>query len=155
MIFGSMKHLGEFSFLEEGVKECFRYACNNDLNSYEQGRYEIDGDRLFVNIVEYTTTTPENRFWEAHKKYLDVHVMLKGQEQIDINFIDNMRLKAYKPEDDFQSMEGEKNSMVVLNPGDFLVCYPKDAHRTAVAAREPELVKKAIFKVCISRWREQ
>ena len=33
---------------------------------------EIDGDRLFVNIVEYTTTTPEERFWEATLKiYLD------------------------------------------------------------------------------------
>ena len=30
----------------------------------KKGSHEIDGDRLFVNVVEYTTTTAEERFWE-------------------------------------------------------------------------------------------
>ena len=64
MIFGNINNLSEFPFLEEQVKECFEYAKTHDLASYEKGSYEIDGDRLFVNIVEYTTTTPEERFWE-------------------------------------------------------------------------------------------
>lgn len=62
-----------------------------------KGRHPIDGDRLFVNIVEYTTTTPENRFWEAHRAYLDIHLMLDGAEQIDLNFIQNMAQKEYVP----------------------------------------------------------
>ena len=78
MIFGNMDHVEEFPYLEKGIKECFEYAKTHDLASFEKGSHEIDGDRLFVNIVEYTTTTPEERFWEAHKKYLDVHVMLRG-----------------------------------------------------------------------------
>ena len=95
MIFGNINNLSEFPFLEEQVKECFEYAKTHDLASYEKGSHEIDGDRLFVNIVEYTTTTPEERFWEAHKNYLDVHVMIHGNEQIDLNFIQNMELKDF------------------------------------------------------------
>ena len=125
MIFGNINNLSEFPFLEEQVKECFEYAKTHDLASYEKGSHEIDGDRLFVNIVEYTTTTPEERFWEAHKNYLDVHVMIHGNEQIDLN------------------------SSVVLTDGDFLICYPSDGHRTAVQVQEPETIKKAIFKVKI------
>ena len=94
MIFGNINNLSEFPFLEEQVKECFEYAKTHDLASYEKGSHEIDGDRLFVNIVEYTTTTPEERFWEAHKNYLDVHVMIHGNEQIDLNFIQNSDLSA-------------------------------------------------------------
>ena len=56
MIFGSIKHLEEYLFLEEQIKECFEYAKSNELVSYEIGRYEIDGERFFVNIVEYTTS---------------------------------------------------------------------------------------------------
>lgn len=149
MIFGNRNHISEFSFLEDSVKECFTYAKEHDLASYEKGSHEIDGERLFVNIVEYETTTPENRFWEAHKEYLDVHVMLSGQEQIDLNFIGNMELKEYVPKDDFLPMDGEKNGSVILRPGDFLVCYPNDAHRTAVEVKGAEKVKKAIFKVQI------
>ncbi len=149
MIFGNINHLEEFGFLEDSVKKCFAYLKDHDLASYEKGTHEIDGERLFVNVVEYTTTAAENRFWEAHKDYLDVHVMLKGQEQIDVNFIQNMELKEYVKKDDFLPMEGEKNASVVLREGDFLVCYPSDGHRTAVQVEEPETIKKGIFKVVI------
>lgn len=149
MIFGNVKNLSEFPFLEEAVRECFAYLKNNDLKSFEKGSHEIDGQRLFVNIVEYTTTTPEERFWEAHRDYLDVHVMLDGKEQIDLNFIQNMEQKDYVAKDDFLPMDGEKNASVVLENDDFLICYPSDGHRTAVAVDEPVQIKKAIFKVRI------
>lgn len=149
MIFGNINYLNEFGFLEESVKTCFEYMKGHDLLAYEKGSYKIDGDRLFVNIVEYATTEAKNRFWEAHKDYLDVHVMLKGQEQIDVNFIRNMELKEYVKEDDFLPMDGEKNGSVILREGDFLICYPGDGHRTAVQVEKPETIKKAIFKVGI------
>ena len=75
--------------------------------------------------------------------------MLRGAEQIDLNFIQNMEQKEYVPQDDFLPMDGEKNSAVVLRDGDFLVCYPSDGHRTAVAVGEPAAIKKAIFKIRI------
>lgn len=149
MIIGNIHNLEECAFLEEQIKECFSYAKTHDLDDWEKGRHEIDGDRLFVNIVEYTTTVPEERFWEAHKYYLDVHVMLHGAEQIDLNFIQNMDLKDFVESDDFLPMEGEKKVSVILKDGDFLICYPSDGHRTAVAVDEPETIKKAIFKVRI------
>lgn len=149
MIFGNINNLEEFPFLEEQVKECFEYAKEHNLASFEKGSHEIDGERLFVNIVEYTTTAAKERFWEAHRKYLDVHVMLHGTEQIDLNFIQNMDVKEFVEKDDFLPMDGEKNSSVVLQDGDFLICYPSDGHRTAVAVEEPEKIKKAIFKVRI------
>lgn len=149
MIFGNINNLEEFPFLEEQVKECFEYAKEHNLASFEKGSHEIDGERLFVNIVEYTTTAAKERFWEAHRKYLDVHVMLHGTEQIDLNFIQNMDVKEFVEKDDFLPMDGEKNSSVVLRDGDFLICYPSDGHCTAVAVEEPEKIKKAIFKVRI------
>lgn len=149
MVFGNIRDLKDYRWLEEKVLKCFEYAKNNPLLEFEKGSYEIDGNKLFVNIVEYETTSTENRFWEAHKQYLDLHLMLKGPEQIDINFISNMVQKEYVEKDDFLPLEGEKNSVVVLNEGDFLLCYPKDAHRTAIAVDESVPIKKAIFKIMI------
>lgn len=149
MVYGNVTDLNEYGFLEKAVRECFDYAESFDLETFEKGSHPIDGDRLFVNIVEYRTTAPENRFWEAHRKYLDVHLMLRGTEQIDVNQIRNMELKEYVAADDFLPMDGEKKASVVLKKGDFLVCYPSDGHRTAVMADSPEDIKKAIFKVLI------
>lgn len=50
MIFGNINQLEEFPYLEEAVKECFEYAKNNDILSYEKGCHEIDGDRLLSLI---------------------------------------------------------------------------------------------------------
>ena len=149
MVYGNVMDLNEYDFLEAAVQECFDYAKSHDLETFEKGSHPIDGDRLFVNIVEYTTTAPENRFWEAHRQYLDVHLILRGTEQIDVNQIRNMELKEYVEADDFLPMDGEKRASVVLKKGDFLICYPSDGHRTAVAADGPEDIKKAIFKVRI------
>ncbi len=149
MIFGNMAHLEEWFFLENSVKECFAYTKEHPLVSYEKGVHRIDGDRLYVNILEYTTTTPEDRFWEAHRNYLDIHILLRGEERIDLNFTDRMHLREYVPAEDFLPMDGEENASVLLRPGDFLVCYPADAHRTGIVIEEPTVVKKAIFKVRI------
>lgn len=149
MVYGNVIDLKEYDFLEDAVKECFAYAKTHDLEAYERGSHPIDGDRLYVNIVEYTTTTPENRFWEAHRQYLDVHLMLRGTEQIDVNLIRNMEIGDYVEVDDFLPMNGEKKTSVILEAGDFLICYPSDGHRTAVAADTPKTIKKAIFKVRI------
>ena len=117
MIFGNITQEKTYAFLPENLKECFAYAKEHDLASYEKGSHPIDGGRLFVNVVEYETTRPENRFWEAHRNYLDVHLMLDGQEQIDLNFIENMEQKRFVEKDDFLPMDGEPNSHVVLRAG--------------------------------------
>lgn len=149
MVFGNIRDRKDFGWLEGVIGKCFDYAAANDLLSYEKGSHPIDGEELFVNIVEYETTTPENRFWEAHRQYLDLHFMLRGPEQIDVNFIDNMEQKAFVEKDDFLPLEGDPNSHVILNAGDFLLCYPADAHRTAVQVGAPAVIKKAIFKIRI------
>lgn len=150
MIFAKTDDVKSQGQLEKGVAEAIEFAKNNDLASFENGSHPIDGDRLFVNIVTYQTKKPEERFWEAHKDYLDVHVPIEGTEQIDLNFLDNLEKGEYQKDGDFQPVSGEKNASLIMRPGDFLVCYPNDAHRTAVAANgKPETVKKAIFKVII------
>ena len=110
MIFGNIENLNEYTYLDENIKKCFEYAKNNDLLSYDKGCHKVDGDNLFVNIVEYETTEKEDRFWEAHRNYLDLHLMLDGCEQINLNFIENMSQKEFVEKDDFLPLEGDENS---------------------------------------------
>lgn len=147
MVIGNIRVPEAYGFLEKAVEESLFYAKSHDLAGLEPGAYKIDEERLFVNIVEYTTALQEKRFWEAHRKYADVHLILHGTEQIDLNFVCCMECREYVEEDDFLPMDGDKNVSAVLKEGDFLVCYPGDAHRTAVAVGKPEKIKKAIFKV--------
>lgn len=147
MIFGNLAFHNRYNFLNESLQKCFKYVQENDLKALPTGVYQIEGDDIFVNIVEYTTTTPENRFWETHRTYIDLHLMIDGLEQIDLNFLDNMTQKEYVAENDFLPLEGTLNSMTHLSNNDFLILYPEDAHRTGVQVDAPQSVKKAIFKI--------
>lgn len=148
MIFGNLEFANRYNFLNEKLQRCFAYAKENDLKSFENGVYHIDGDDIFVNIVEYTTTTPENRFWETHRTYIDIHVMLTGTEEIHLNFLQNMTEKQpYAEKEDMLLLEGTKNSSVRLTENDFVICFPEDAHCTGVQVDEPVKLKKAIFKI--------
>ncbi len=149
MIFGNIKQLDNYSSLSEGIKECFEYAKQHSLLDYKTGTYQLRGENIFVNIVEYETCNKDDRFWEAHRKYIDIHLMLEGSERIDVNFIDELEQKEYKAEDDFLALAGDNSGSVKLKDGDFLICFPEDAHMTAIKTEEKEEIKKAIFKVIV------
>ncbi len=137
--------------LNQDIKKCLDYLKLNEVANYEKGTYNIDGDDFFVNVIEYETCKPEERFWEAHIDYIDVHVVFKGKEIIATNFIQNLEQGEYQKEGDFLPLEGTYKSNILLEEDDFLVCYPEDGHMTAIAVEEKEFVKKAVFKVKINK----
>ena len=100
MIYGNDKQIQEFGFLEEKIQVCLEFLKNNDLKTMELGIHEIDGKNIYVNVSEYETTDAENRVWEAHRKYLDIHYMVTGAEQMDFSFLENMTQNEYDAEKD-------------------------------------------------------
>lgn len=149
MIFANIKEINRYKFLESNILDCIKYALENNLEQLDNGTYYIDGENIFINIVEYETKTREERFWESHRKYIDIHLMLNGKEIIAINSIDNLDQNEYKENEDFLELKGKESSFVTLTKGDFLICYPEDAHMTAIQVNGKEVIKKAIFKVKI------
>lgn len=148
MIFGNLKYAEKYNFLPEKIKACFTYAKEHDLATYDKGSYKINGDEFFVNIENYATVKREERFWEAHRKYIDVHMIIEGAESIDVGFCDAMQIKLFDEKRDFVELEGKEQATIhLLNKGDFLICYPEDAHRTAIMYQQSEKIKKAIFKI--------
>lgn len=149
MITGSQTRFMEWDLLQDRIKQCLQYAERNDLKEKDPGSYDIDGENCYVNIVEYETVCEKERFWEAHKKYLDLHLMLKGTERIDLALTDRMEKKEYVPEQDFLPLEGDADVRIYLREGDFLICGPDDGHRTGVLVDQSTKIKKAIFKILI------
>ena len=52
------------------------YIRNNDLNALENGKHILDGDNLFVNIVDSQMKTPQQARLEVHDQYIDIQVPL-------------------------------------------------------------------------------
>lgn len=147
MIYGNITNLKEYCFLDKNILRALNYASENDLSVLEKGRHDIDGDELYFNRAEYTTCPAEEKKYEAHRAYIDVHYAISGTERIDVAFVPEMSQGEYEPEGDYLPVEGKPTAQVIMRPGDFLVCYPMDGHCPGIMADGPERIKKAIFKV--------
>lgn len=113
------------------------------------GKHYIDGDNLYVNILQYETKDETNCIWESHKQYLDLHYIISGQEIIGISDIRNMLIGEYEEAKDYVHINGSFDAKILCKTGSLLLINPEDAHKTAIKANEPCLVKKAVFKIRI------
>ena len=112
-------------------------------------RVELNGDLVYCTRFTYETIPQEESFFEAHRRYLDIHIMVEGEERVDVNRPEDLKLTDAQEGNDFYAYQGESWHSTVLKPGEFLVVFPGDAHRIKVQVDGPKTVSKAVFKVCI------
>lgn len=112
-------------------------------------RVELKGDLVYCTRFTYETIPQEESFFEAHRRYLDIHIMVEGEERVDMNRLEDLNLTDAQEGNDFYAYQGESWHSTVLKPGEFLVVFPGDAHRIKVQVDGPKTVSKAVFKVCI------
>jgi biofilm protein TabA len=73
------------SYLPEVFSRAFAYlaAHGGDL---ETGRHEIEGSAFYVNVEEGMTRPASDRKFEAHARYIDIQLLLEGDERTDNTF---------------------------------------------------------------------
>lgn len=147
MIYGNINYPNLYDFLAEKFLLCLDFIKQNDLASMELKTYELDGDKVFCTLQEYETVPAETKQFEAHKNYIDVHYIVEGKESIEVGFTDDMKAGEYKP--DIMFLDGEGKGSVILEEGDFLICFPEDAHKPGVSVKDASKMRKALFKVIV------
>ncbi|MBN6042681.1 YhcH/YjgK/YiaL family protein [Citrobacter sp. ku-bf4] len=150
MIVGNIHHLQ--SWLPEELRQAIEYIKANVSETTEKGKHEIDGSRLFYLISEDMTEPFEKRRAEYHARYLDIQIVLKGQEGMTFSV-----LPAGKPDTDWLAdkdiaflAEGEQEKTLILNEGDFVVFYPQEVHKPLCAVGTPAPVRKAVVKLLVA-----
>lgn len=147
MIFDNIKNAETYFNLDEKIKKGLEFILNNDLKTFENGKYEIDGNKVVANIQEYDTKQEGD--FEAHKKYIDIQYVISGVEKIGVEHISTLNSKtAYDEEKDLQFFDG-KGSFVVVPEGYFTIFYPQDGHKPCITNETQTHNKKVVIKILI------
>lgn len=106
--------------------------------------------RLFCNPVTLVSR-PENQcIYEAHRKYIDLHYIVSGVERIATADITALSVSGiYSSEKDIEFLEGSADGYYDLKPGQFMVCFPNDAHKVAIMQDKPGNIQKVVFKIIV------
>ncbi len=112
------------------------------------GRLDGDGDALYANCMHYTSSLDPEKLWESHRDYLDVHLVVRGAERVQLTDGAQARMTAeYDPAVEAALYRADADVSVPLDAGSFAVFFPGEIHRAGMAAAQPEEVCKIVIKV--------
>ena len=101
------------------------------------GKYAVDGDDCFYMIQEYDTKEPSCGRYETHKNYIDIQIILRGEEEIRYETLDKLSVQTpYNAEKDiaFWNMTDEYDSVRLIS-GELSIIYPDEPHAPSLSAR--------------------
>ena len=101
MILDSIKNAGTYKSLSPLIAKSLEALERLDFSDIPDGKYEIDGDKIFYMVQRYTTKPFETALPEAHEKYIDVQFVVSGSEVIGYCPIDGLEVQTpYNAEKD-------------------------------------------------------
>ena len=144
MIIDKIKNLGNYAQLSV-VKQ----FLDEHPEPLENGKYVIN-DACFVNVMEYETREDKG-LYEGHERYIDVQMLISGNECIRIQNRRDCRISVeYNDEKDAAFYTADQYMNCYLDGSNFAFLEPEDLHNPCLMVGDkPEAVKKYVFKVKI------
>lgn len=150
MIIDTLQHAARYHALGPKFVKAFQYLQETDFSKVEKGRYEIDGTAIIAIVNEYDTIPTTGEQMESHKKYIDIQYIVRGEELIGHDFLqEQIPSKPYSEEEDFMLFAEAPVFFSKLQQGMFAIFFPTDLHMPNIKVNEPVSVKKVVMKVSI------
>ncbi len=146
MIVTNVKDFERYVSLHPLYEKVLEILRDTDFEKAELGRVEVEGDELFYTKVCVPAVELEKQPLELHKNYIDIHLLLDGNETIGYkttNAIESFS-KDYDAEGDFALSAERGTAYAQLVPGDLCVLYPEDAHAPLIGEGQ---ITKVVFKI--------
>ena len=135
------------------LQQALKYLNENRAANLPDGRYDIDGDRVYALVQSYQTLPiDENSKYEAHRKYIDVQFIVSGVEVMGWAPLEKMQVtKDYQLEKDvcLGACPPALATLTRVDAGSAAIFFPEDAHAPKLACGEPAPVKKIVVKVAL------
>ena len=108
MIIDRIENYKNYENLGIKISLALNHIKTTDFDNKEPGRYDIDGDDIYVMVNDYNTKDSSECRLEAHRKYIDVQYVAKGSEFMGYAPLAGQTVTAeYDDERDVAFFEGE------------------------------------------------
>ena len=140
------RYRGIAPLLDRGLGEMERLAGS----PLADGRHELAGQKLAAVFSSYRTEDPEAKPFEAHRRFIDIQVVLQGRETLYWAPLTSLEPRGeYSEANDVAFFTGSAGIAIPLEPGWFAVLFPQDAHKPGCLRGGPSQVRKLVIKVAV------
>ncbi|VXC63450.1 MULTISPECIES: N-acetylneuraminate anomerase [unclassified Serratia (in: enterobacteria)] len=149
MIYGSLYNPRFGRGLSPALANILNTVRQYDLPGLALGRHEIDGDRVFMNVMELVTEPAESKRAEIHQEYLDIQILIGGEERIDYGLPGSWDSDdPYDASKDLQMLDIKRSPQTLnLTPGMYVIFFPLEPHKPGCQVRGAKSIKKVVVKV--------
>lgn len=152
MIYDKFENMGLYCKKGDALYKAISYARDFDCLLPDK-EHEVEERNIFAKVASYKTSPAEERKFEAHREYIDVQVILEGEERMDVSLEREETLKplsGYDPNDDVIKLKAPSTySSIAMKPGMFVVFFPQDVHRPNCSLDGETENRKVCMKVHI------
>ena len=114
----------------------------------EPGKYELMPDgKLYVNVQKYAPHLYNADKVEYHKDYLDIQLLLLGEEEIIYTPCEGLaEVTPYTADGDygFDRLEEVKGTALKMKVGNFAVFFPNEGHEPCVGDPQSTVIKAVV-----------
>ena len=127
MLVDSFDYIACYKGLHPNLDTAIDWLNSHTLDALENGRTIIDGENVFVNVMDADLRDAEGAAFEYHRRYADLQIDLSGGEHWGW-------ASEGRP-------EGE------LGEGRFVIFFPSELHKPSCKTPGCDHVRKAVVKI--------
>lgn len=120
------------------------FLRERNLELMPPGKYPIVGDDAVATLSEGPAKKLDTAGWEAHRRYIDLHFVVKGKEKIGVLGKDSVIIT--RPYDDIKDVENYyiKGKFQTATPDEFFLFFPGEIHQPNLGNGT---VRKLVIKI--------
>ena len=149
MICDTLEHLNRYRGFHENLDTAIdyltAYCVGHTLADLPLGRTEVDGENVFINVMEADLKPGEGANPEYHRRYADLQIDITGGEGWGYTNEPGEEVDEYTVDCGFQDSASVVSG--ALGEGRFVLFFPTELHKPGLVQDGCANVRKAVVKI--------
>jgi biofilm protein TabA len=133
----------------KGFEAAFEFLDRKTLADVPLGKHAIEGEQIYALVQKLPSRAAETAQFESHRKYIDVHYVVSGQETSGSAPAGDLKLAV--PYDESKDVMlynvPQQYTKIEVRPGQFVIYSPGQAHLPNCHLQGPHDLHKVVIKV--------
>ncbi len=152
MIVAFLSNISKYMGISKNLDVAFDWLAEGAWRKLPAGKYQVRDDDVFALVQEYVTKEHSACRFEAHRRYIDIQMLISGEETIEVAPVDALDvIEPYKPDIEFFACPAAGRAhALAMTAGLCAIFFPEDAHRPCMnVGGVAEPVRKLVVKVAL------
>ena len=145
MICDTLDQLHLYKGFHKNLDTAIEFLAAHPLDTLPLGRTEVDGDEVFINVMDADLKPHTGSHAEYHRLYADLQIDLTGGEGWGYETAPGEEVGKYTVDCGFQDSASVVSG--ALGEGRFVLFFPTELHKPGLVQDGCANVRKAVVKI--------